>query len=327
MVRLAVGLVLLIAAGLSIGWTLFQRASSEPADSGFAADRDPKSVFDAERSMKYLKDICAIGPRISATDGMAKQQDMLKKHFEALGGTVTLQKFTAKQVSQKQPVEMANMIVSWNPQAKRRYIICSHYDTRPIADQEDDPRNWTKPFVSANDGGSGVALMMELAHHMKDLDLKIGVDFVLFDGEEYIFERGDDVYFFGSKHFAKNIRKERPGQQFVAAILLDMIAGKQPRFLIEQNSMMRAGRLVESVWGLANQIGIREFENQRGFEISDDHVALNANGIPAIDIIDFNYMEGPNPHWHRLSDTPENCSGESMQKVARVLIAWLKRQS
>src|SRR5437763_14811021 len=104
-------------------------------------------------------------------------------------------------MSAKNTVEKANMIFTWHPERARRAILCSHYDTRPIADQEPNPRKWHDPFVSANDGGSGVALLMELANHMKDLKTEIGVDFACFDGEEDIFEETDS-YFFGSEHFA-----------------------------------------------------------------------------------------------------------------------------
>src|SRR5439155_13943393 len=126
--------------------------------------------------------------------------------FEAHGAKVELQRFTAKQVSQKQPVEMANLIASWFPERTKRVILCSHYDTRPIADQEPNPRRWREPFISANDGGSGVALLMEMAHHVKDMKTEVGIDFVLFDGEEYIFEPLHDKYFFGSEHFATHYR-------------------------------------------------------------------------------------------------------------------------
>src|SRR5262249_46530599 len=125
--------------------------------------------FDGQRAMGYLAAICKIGPRISGTEGMKQQQELVKKHFEAHGAKVELQRFSARQISQQQPVEMANLIASWYPERRRRVILCSHYDTRPIADQEPDPRRWTEPFLSANDGGSGVALLMELAHHLGEL--------------------------------------------------------------------------------------------------------------------------------------------------------------
>jgi hypothetical protein len=321
----------LLAAVVALGCFFMSRPTSSAEPDGgkkesrteFASDRggaDP-APFDAKRAMGYLDDLCAIGPRISGTEGMTKQQDMLKKHFEDLGATVELQKFTARQKSQKQPVEMANLIVSWNPERERRVILCSHYDTRPIADQEDDRRNWNKPFVSANDGGSGVALLMELGHHMKDLKTNVGVDFVFFDGEEYVFDR-DDEYFFGSKHFGREYRKARGPNRYLAAILLDMVGGKDAHFPIEQNSWFKASALVRSVWGVAADLKATAFRADALSDVAveDDHIPLNQSGIPAIDIIDFKY-----PHWHKLTDLPENCSGETLEQVARVLSVWLQR--
>ena len=293
----------------------------QPARDQFAADRDDV-VFDGARTMGYLKDICKIGPRISGTDGMKKQQELLKKHFESLGGKVEMQNFTVRQESQPRPVDMTNLIVRWHPDRQRRVIICSHYDTRPIADQEPDRRKWHEPFLSANDGGSGVALLMELAHQMKDFKTEVGVDFVLFDGEEYIFdpEPGHDKYFFGSEHFAHAYAKEKRKKEYLGAVLLDMIAGKNPRFPIEQNSWDRAPALVEQLWKIAAAQGCDAFKLQEGHKVLDDHLALNDQGIPTVDIIDFDY-----PHWHRLSDLPDNCSGDSMFQVARVLTAWLRQ--
>ncbi len=258
---------------------------------------------------------------MSGTDGMKKQQELIQKHFEKLGAKVEYQRFQARQRSRPDKVEMANMIVSWHPDRHRRVILCSHYDTRPIADQEPDERRWRDPFVSANDGGSGVALLMELGHHMKDLKTNVGVDFVLFDGEEYIFHRNDD-YFFGSKHFGAEYSKSKRGKvRYSAAILLDMIGGKGASFPVEQNSWKFAEPLVVEVWRIAAELKCQAFRGNFGkFEVLDDHVPLNRAGIPAIDIIDFDY-----PHWHRLTDTPENCSPESMEQVARVLLVWLQR--
>jgi hypothetical protein len=279
--------------------------------------------FDAKRAMGYLKDICDIGPRMSATDGMKKQQELMEKHFKELGGKVTYQKFTAKQRSQAKPVAMANMIVSWKPDEKRRIILCSHYDTRPIADQEPKRGDWTKAFVSANDGGSGVALLMEMAHHMKRLPTNVGVDFVFFDGEEYVFQpRGDD-YFFGSEYFASDYSKTRKdtGVVYEGAILLDMIAGKDLRLPVEQKSKWSAPQLVKDVYRIAADLKAGAFKADELTEgVLDDHVALNRKGVPAIDLIDFSYK-----HWHRLTDVPENCSGDNMEQVARVLSVWMQR--
>ncbi len=276
--------------------------------------------IDGKRAMGYLKAICDIGPRMSGTKGMKQQQDLLREHFTKLGGKVTMQEFLTRQESRANPVKMANMIVSWYPDRKRRVIICSHYDTRPIADQEPDPRKWRETFVSANDGGSGVALLMELGHHMKDLKTGVGVDFVFFDGEEFIFDPNRDKYFLGSQHFAKTWRNQPNRPQYLAAVLLDMIAGKNPRFPAEGYSFARARPLVLEIWRIAAQQNCHAFQQRVGDHVRDDHLALQQAGIPAIDIIDFSY-----PHWHRLSDTPANCSEVGMDQVSRVLTVWLKR--
>lgn len=292
--------------------------------SQFAADRAPRDApevpFDSKRALEYIEELCKIGTRISGSDGMRRQQEVLKKHFEALGGKVRLQEFKGTQKSLGRPTDMANLIVSWHPDRPVRVILCTHYDTRPIADQEADPRRWREPFVSANDGGSGVALLMELAHHMKDLKTTVGVDFVFFDGEEFIHQKGDD-YFFGSRHFADAYRRDHAAYRYGAAILLDMIAGKNPRFPIEMNSWFQANQLVKEIWKTAEEQGCGSFQTREGPTVEDDHLALNRAGIPAVDIIDFDY-----PHWHRLTDVPANCSREGLDQVARVLTTWLQRK-
>jgi Peptidase family M28 len=328
--------LMIIACLLLVGWWIcmpyFGTHAEPPGKSkgGFAADRaapelPAPAAFDGSRAFDYLKQLCAIGPRISGSPGMKKMQELLEAHFKKLGAQVTWQRFTAKQTSQAKPVDLANVIVSWHPEQKRRVIICSHYDTRPKADQEPDPRKWDEPFVSANDGTAGAAWLMEMGHHIKGLPLQVGVDFVLFDGEEYVFDGPRpippaDQYFLGSAHFAADYQTKPPGHKYVAAVLLDMAGGKNARFPIEQNSQILAGPLTSEVWRLAEALGVREFRRELGPHVLDDHLALNRAGIPAVDIIDFDY-----PHWHRLSDTPEQCSAETMSQVAKVLSVWLQR--
>jgi glutaminyl-peptide cyclotransferase len=281
-------------------------------------------AFDAKRAMGFLEAVCKIGPRMSGTDGMKKQQELMEKHFKELGGKITWQKFSAQQKSLRKPTEMANMIVSWKPEEKRRIILCSHYDTRPIADQDPDENNHLTPIVSANDGGSGVALLMELAHQMNKLPLKVGVDFVFFDGEEYVFDGHNDKYFFGSEHFGAEYAKTRKdtGVEYVAAILLDMIAGKDLNLPVEQNSEWSAPKLVRDVYRVARELKAPAFkvDEKSKYRIEDDHLALNQNKIPAIDLIDFDYK-----HWHCVTDLPENCSGDNMAQVAKVVSVWMQR--
>lgn len=307
----------------------------------YAATGEP--AFDKARAMNHLREICAIGPRISGTPGMQKQIVLLKKGFEEAGLSVELQKFEAKQRSRPQAVEMCNLIARWKPEEKRRLLLCTHYDTRPLADQEPNPRDWEKPFLGANDGASGPALMLELARQLKALNPALGVDFVCFDGEEYVFsqipsDQGGDRYFIGSEHFAGKylgaLRENQEAPRYVEAILLDMVAGKNSKFFFEEHSAMRAGPLVEKIWKLAQDVGAKRFVPQYGVGVLDDHLSLLNAGILAIDIVPaldrrrVNRFGDPfldYPHWHRLSDLPENCSPETMEEVARVLIAWLKQ--
>jgi glutaminyl-peptide cyclotransferase len=286
----------------------------------FAADRVTPITIDGKRFMSYLEAICELGPRMSDTKAMKKQQELITAHFEKLKLKVTRQEFAGKQVSKAEAVPMVNLIISVNPDKKKRAIICSHYDTRPQADQEPDPRKWKEPFVSANDGGSGVAFMMEFANHLKDMKLDVGLDFVIFDGEEYLFDREKDKYFLGSEHFAKTWKADPNRPEYVGAVLLDMIAGKNPAFPAEDHSYTRAKGLCTEIWGLAEELKCRSFRNRIGPNVLDDHISLQEVGIPAIDIIDFDY-----PNWHRLADRPASCDPAGPTEVGKVLSVWLQR--
>jgi glutaminyl-peptide cyclotransferase len=329
MVRCLIGGAVFLAAGYLLmsffGFNQDRTAEGqEKQGTPFAVDRLPPEVkdvpFDGKRAMEYLESLCAIGPRMSGTPAMVKQQELIRKHFDKLGLKVRSQDFTAKQTSQNKAVDMTNLIVSFHPDKNRRIILCSHYDTRPIADQEPDPRKWREPFLSANDGGSGVAFLMEMARHMKDLMLNVGVDFVCFDGEEYIFQRERDRYFFGSEHFATDWKKNKRQPSYVAAVLLDMIAGKNAKFPVEGYSWLMHRDLCLDIWRTATEVRAAAFKEQIGERVQDDHLALQRAGIPAVDLIDFEY-----PHWHRLSDTPDNCSPEPMVQIAKVLGTWMQR--
>ena len=308
-----------------------EEAKKEPPKVGFAEDRipkpgDDKAAFDGDRAMKYLKQLCDLGPRISGTDGMTKQQELLTKHFEAMGGKVARQEFAGQQLSQKAEVPMVNLVVSWNPERKERIILCAHYDTRPVADQEANPKNWAKPFVSANDGTGGVALLMEFAHGMKELATGVGVDFVIFDGEEYVFN-AQDKYFLGSEYFAADYTKKQKGKKlefkYTAAILFDLCCHTGAKLNVEGHSWDNAKELVLEVWKVAEANKAKSFKFVRGFDrathVLDDHIALQNAGIPAIDIVDFDYE-----HWHKLTDTPAKCSAAQFAEVGGVIGTWLK---
>jgi hypothetical protein len=225
------------------------------------------------------------------------------------------------------PVPMANMIVTWHPEATERILLCAHYDTRPLPDQDQDPQQRRSGvFVGANDGASGVAALMEMAHHIPPEASGMGVDFVLFDAEEYVFDDQRDDYFLGSRHFAQQYRRNPPSHRYVAGVLLDMVADARLSVYQEQHSAAWPDTrpIVKEIWSTAEQLGVREFVPRARYLVRDDHLPLHEIArIPVCDVIDFEYPDRTNRYWHTTADTPENCSAESLEKVGRVILTWL----
>ena len=310
----------------AIGWVLFLRGGCD----GEAVAAGPRLTlvdipFDGANAYKYLKQLCDIGPRPSGSTGMAAQQKMLAEHFQKHGGRVEFQRFRARDPRDGRWVPMANVIVRWHPDSTDRILLCAHYDTLPFPML--DPRDPQGRFVGANDNASGVALLMELARGMAGLKCRYGVDFVLLDGEEYIFRQGDRM-FLGSEYFAREYlqeqSRERPKYRYRWGVLLDMIGDADLRILQERNCLWwRDTRpLVADIWGTAARLGVSEFvaRPMREVDFLDDHIMLhNLGRIPCIDVIDFDY-----PPWHTRGDTPDKCSPLSLAKVGWVMSEWLK---
>lgn len=293
----------------------------EPAEgAGPAADDGAAPKFDPERAFGYLTKICDLGPRISGSQGMERQQQLIADHFTRLKAQVRFQSFDAPHPVSRVPVRMNNIVVSWHPEARERVLLACHYDTRPHADRDPNPNLAARgTFLGANDGASGVALFMELGQHLPKIKPTYGVDFVFFDGEELVYgER--DPYFLGSEAFARSYRDEPPRHKYVCGALVDMIGDKDLRLYQEKNSLRFAPEVTKSIWKTARRLGVREFIARAEYDVRDDHLPLNEIAdIPTCDIIDFDY-----PHWHTTRDVPAACSGASLAKVGRVLLAWLQ---
>ena len=290
----------------------------------------PVNAFDGKRSYLYLRRLCALGNRMSGSAGMKQQQALMGKHFTGLGAQVSYQRFQVRHPLSGQPVPMANMIVEWNPQAKQRILLCAHYDTRPYPDREIDPRRRRGVFLGANDGASGVALLMELGHLVAELPEDLGLDFVFFDGEELVYFDGrKDIgeYFHGSNWFAEKYVQNPPQHEYVAGVLFDMVADAKLTIYQEGNSAAweNTRPLVKEFWGTAQRLGVTEFKPRVRYTVSDDHLPLNrVANIPVIDVIDFIYPDSRNSYWHTTADAPGRCSADSLEKVGRVTIEWLK---
>ncbi|TWU25619.1 M28 family peptidase [Bythopirellula polymerisocia] len=308
----------------SILTTLEIAAQSEPPQT---VVQGPTS-FNGKRSYEYLRQLCDLGNRMSGSPGMQKQQELLAKHFEKLGGQVTWQRFSARHPITRQPVPMANLIVQWNPESKERILLCAHYDTRPLPSQDLDPRQRREGlFLGANDGASGTAVLMELAHHIKSLPDRYGLDFVLFDAEEMVYSDRTDPYFLGSEYFAREYRKNERDYSYVAGVLLDMVGDAKLSIYQERNSVAwdDTRPIVQGIWETAARLGVNEFIPQVRYEVRDDHLPLhNIGGIPVCDVIDFEYPDRRNSYWHTTADTPGRCSADSLGKVGLVMLEWLR---
>ncbi len=288
------------------------------------AEADDPS-FSGERAMGHLETIVAIGPRVSGSEGMTKQRELLVEHFRAAGAKVTIQGFQIRDRRTGKPVAMENLVIEWHPERSDRVLLGAHYDTRPFPDRDPvDPRG---TFVGANDGASGVALLMELSGAMAALEGPVGVDFVLFDAEEYVFA-ARDPYFLGSTHFARQYAAGRKSgdvpHRYRCGLVLDMVADADLEIGQEINSLSWPDTrpVVEEVWEVARRMGVKQFVARPKYAVEDDHVPLrNLGRIPTADIIDFQY-----PAWHTTRDTADACSGESLGAVGSVVLEWLRGQ-
>ncbi len=321
--RISKAAYLLLALGLAGGLAFLVVRSMDAS----AAMANPKpSPIDGDRAFGYLKAICALGPRPAGSAANARQRKLVADHFRKAGGQIREQPFSGQDPLSGRPVAMANLIGSWFSDRHNRILLTTHYDTRPFPDRDPDPEKRRTPFLGANDGASGVALLMEIANHLDDSPTAFGVDLVLLDGEELVYEDAGandmELYFLGSRHFGRTYaadrRSKRSSDRYVAAILLDMVGDRDLVIDQEVNSLRLQRKLVQEVWTVAAQLKERTFRARVGPEVYDDHLPLNDAGIPTIDLIDFAY-----PAWHTAADLPEACSGVSLEKVGRVVTAWL----
>ena len=306
-----------VIGGLVIGYVVWPEAQAGPRR--LALEDIP---FDGAAAYKYLREACDFGPRPSGSKAMLAQRRWLVEHFKTCGAEVSLQSFQVRHPLDGSAVPMANVVARWHADRNERVLLCAHYDTRPFPDR--DPRKPKGVFLGANDGGSGLAVLMELATRLAKLPGDLGVDVVLFDGEELVYDEVGE-YFMGASHFAREYVREPPETPYRWGVLLDMV-GAADLHLFQEVTGLRwqdTRPLISSLWGTARHLGVREFVARRGSEVRDDHLPLHDIAqIPTCDIIDFDY-----PYWHTEQDTPRHCSPLSLAKVGWVLEEWLRQES
>ena len=278
--------------------------------------------FSADSAFQFIKKQVDFGPRVPNTYGHVKTREYLEVKLREFAGSnaVFSQEFVEAGYSGE--LKLANVIAAFNTTSPDRIMLCAHWDTRPRADQ-DSVR--TADFIDgADDGGSGVGVLLELARIFADNPPPIGVDIVLFDGEDYGTQGDLKRYFLGSRYWSQN--PPVPGYSPRFGILLDMVGAKGAQFPKEEYSISYAPNLVEEVWGIAADKGYGQlFLNETGAGVLDDHYIIDQyTDIPMIDIINHTRGDDGNivfpGHWHTHGDNLENISKQTLQGVGDVLV-------
>lgn len=286
-------------------------------------------AFSADSALAYCQAQCNFGPRIMNSDAHDRCGKWIMEKFQEFGCKVIPQNVTLTGYDGT-PLRSTNIIAQHNPDAAVRILLCAHWDSRPWADNDPDSTNWKKPVMAANDGASGVGVMLEVARLLQQSDsLKIGVDFVCFDAEDWGVPQWSDIpdnsesWALGAQYWSKSL--EPAGYTARFGILLDMVGGQGARFHRELFSMNHAPSIVDKVWMAAETVGYGSmFPREDGGHITDDHIPVNTEAkIPTIDIIPFYkdcQQSNFGPTWHTVEDDMDHLAPQTLQAVGQTLI-------
>ena len=282
-------------------------------------------VFNADSAYHYTEAQVKFGPRVPNTEAHRACGNWLAQELERFGAQVTSQQVTLRAYDGT-PLQVRNIIGAFKPETKKRVLLCAHWDSRPWADADPDPKNHYTPILGANDGASGVGILLEVARQLQECPTDIGVDIIFFDAEDYGEHANNDEAFMGmawclgSQYWARVPHIEDYRARF--GILLDMVGGKDARFHREGFSDEFAKPIVDKVWAAAYASGNGEyFPYAEGGIITDDHLPINQIArIPCIDIIGHYPETGFAPTWHTMDDTMENIDPAVLRAVGQTVL-------
>lgn len=292
-------------------------------------------VFSGQGAYDYVAKQVALGPRNPGSPGAKKAITFYMEEFGKYADNVEAQEFTHEGY-EGEKLNLTNIFASFNPNSGTRILLCAHWDSRPRADWDPDSTKHDMAIPAANDGGSGAGVLLELARMFKENPPPIGVDIVLFDGEDYGDTRIDNVdqYFLGARYFSRNIPT---GYRPAFGILLDLVGDRDAEFAKEGISMQYASGYVNALWNAAQQMGLTRFKQRMGSPIQDDHMILNEIAhIPTLDIIDADLVghKSSDPrrkYWHTHKDDMENIGAATLEEVGKLLVytvyRWLPEQA
>jgi hypothetical protein len=279
-------------------------------------DRARHREFNGEQALSYVQQQVAFGPRIPRTPPHEREGDWILAHLRSTADTVIVQAF-AHVTRRGDTLHLRNFIGRFRPRATERVLYLAHWDTRPHADQSANLAAQRLPVPGANDGASGVAVLLGVADALKAKPPAAGVDLLFVDGEDYGDFADSTEVLIGSRYFAAHLP---PGDPPLFAVLFDMIGDKDLDIYYEGNSETGAPEVVDRVWRTAHDLGYdRYFLRGIKHTLIDDHVSLQHAGIHTIDVVDFDY-----PFWHTTEDTIDKVSAASLQIVGDVAVAVLR---
>jgi glutaminyl-peptide cyclotransferase len=274
--------------------------------------------FEGTSAFHYIESQVAFGPRIPGTPAHQRMTAWLDSLLRRRADTVVTQEWTHV-TTKGDTLALTNFVARFNPSAGKRILFLAHWDSRPTADSPTSPDS-TRPVPGANDGGSGVALLLGVADVLKRHSSNVGVDLLFVDGEDFgDFTKAPADVLMCSRYYAAH---QVPGPQPLYAVLFDLIADKDLQIYQEGNSLVGAPEVVELVWSTARDLGYSNyFIDSPKHTLIDDHLELQKAGIRAIDVVDFDY-----PSWHTIGDTIDKVSAASLQVVGDVAVALIRRE-
>ncbi len=289
----------------------------------FFINANNETKFNGWKAMEYLSLQCSFGPRVPGTDSHKQCFDWIKAEIDKTGLQTKVMSHNAYSNLIKKQIPLKNLFAVFNPSAKNRMLFSAHWDTRPISEKDPNPNFYNTPILGANDGASGVAVLIELANYLSKSDsikkmlsdADYGVILAFYDGEDLGSFQYPDDWCLGSKAFAENIPDDL---KFNFGVNIDMIGDKDLEIFMEVGSNNNYPELTKDFWDVGTRLYPKIFIPETKHNIVDDHTSFLKLKIPYINVIDFTYT-----YWHTQQDTPDKCSPQSLQTIGDTIVTFM----
>lgn len=324
-IGLLIGMTVILGGACCAGKTEVGAKASSAEEDKREELHVSRPAFDADSAYFYVEQLVSFGPRVPNTEAHRLSGDWLVARLREFGWEVKEQNAVLEAFDGTR-LNARNIFAQLNPGRSDRILLLAHWDSRPWADQDPDPAKRKEAVPGANDGASGIGVLLEIARQLKLQKSDAAVDILFVDAEDWGDEGNEESWALGTRYFAENPPVE--GYRPLQAILLDMVGSKDARFGKEYFSQQSNPGLLNRVWSKAAELGYGSyFQPGFGGAVTDDHVQLISHGIPSIDIIDYRYSpeyQGFDPVWHTTADNMDNISKETLRAVGETVVAIVK---